>query len=220
MALWVLQAEGISSGQGFSPLSTAPQALLGSVWCQNMLVSGFKPLWFPEVLSLEPITSPTVEIGQGPSENGVILEMLCCPSIPDFSKRLPELWRRQKSQQVQTCSSLRPGLLLPRSSAWPCCPEPWAALAPSRGAWSWAHVGRASAPSCTLWQLQGASLGPGHPQLLSSCWGQVSDLSETQAGSTFQFTYPALLVHFITLLRLAAENHCLGVVNIGHSILG
>lgn len=60
-----------------------------------------------------------------------------------------------------------------------------------------------------------SSWGPGEEQ-------QVRGLSETQAGSIFQvqLTYPVLLVHFATLLRLAAETYCLGVVNIGHSVLG
>lgn len=83
---------------------------------------------------------------------------------------------------------------------------------------------RPSAPSLHIGTAGISFSGTGGP--LSS-WGpgeeqQVRGLSETQAGSIFQvqLTYPALLVHFATLLRLAAETYCLGVVNIGHSVLG
>lgn len=205
---------GIQSSHHW-PSSTAGFSMMlehASGWFQTPLISWGSIIWgsgnrtghFREWRHFENVTVP----------------------IPVSFNRLQELWRKQKSQQVQTCSSLRQQPDAPQELVltWP----PGALAAPDTSEESLELTpswGRPSAPSL---QAVTAAIS------FSLTWGthsssahavdeqQVSGLSETQAGRTFQvhWTYPAVLVHSATLLRLAAENHCLSVVNIGHSISG
>lgn len=133
-----------------SPLSTGPQALLGSLWSKNMLVSGSKPSDFLRLHRLRHLTHSGNRTGI--SENGVILKMLHCPyqwawcspvAWPDLAAWSPGLFcgtiwaepgadpHTAPSLQVGTAGisfsvtrahhTTAPQLMLWRSSRWVAC---------------------------------------------------------------------------------------------------
>lgn len=76
-----------------------------------------------------------------------------------------------------------------------------------------------SLPVATAWISFSVTQGA-HSSSAAAVEG-VSGFSDNQGGSSFlfQLTYPPLLPHFTTLLRLAAEYYCVSVVDMEHSSL-
>lgn len=180
-----------------------------------MLVSSFKPLWFPEFVPLE---APHLQWRQDRALQSMVSFWKCYTVHTS-------LFQEAAGALERTEVTAGPKVLL--SETQPAAPQelsltvlPGALGCPMgvRGEPGLTPGGESPAPSCRLWQLQGPLRWPA----THSSSAHAVDEQQWVAWRHFSGSVdlPRFTCSSTTLLRPAAENHCLSVVNIGHSILG